>query len=302
MDLSELKILWKEHAFRPIKRFGQNFLIDKNVRDNILKCTTIGADDVVVEIGPGFGVMSFKIAGMCKKLYAIEKDKKICAIIKPLFREKENITLISGDILEADLSGFAETGEKIKVYGNIPYNITTPIIQSIINNRACIKEAILVMQEEYAVRLTAQPGSKDYGSISCYVQFYTRVKRFFRISRNSFYPSPKVDSCLLGMEILPEPSIKVRDEQLMFRIIRQAFSQRRKKVLNPLSHNMFLNIDKVEWGEIFKASDVDPALRAEDLSLADYAKIADIVNTEGVRSYQEERREARGWRREGHSA
>ncbi|MBU0571558.1 MAG: ribosomal RNA small subunit methyltransferase A [Candidatus Omnitrophica bacterium] len=282
MDLSELKALWKEHDFRPIKRFGQNFLIDRNVRDNILKRVTIDANDVVVEIGPGFGVMSFDIADMCKKLYAVEKDKKICAIMKPLFRAKKNISLISKDILEIDLAGFREISEKIIVYGNIPYNITTPIIQNIIDNRACVKRAVLVMQDEYAGRLTAHPGSKDYGSISCYVQFYTRVKKFFRIGKNSFYPTPKVDSRLLSMEILPEPSIKVRDEHLMFRIIRQAFSQRRKKVLNPLSHDMFLDIARVGWGGVFEASGVDPALRAEDLPLTDYAKISDVISAGGV--------------------
>ena len=284
MDLSDLKTLWKENDFRPIKRFGQNFLIEGNIRDNILKQIAIDADDIVVEIGPGFGVMSFKIAEMCRKLYLVEKDKKICAMMEPLFRAKENITLIQGDILETDLAGFAENEEKIIVYGNIPYNITTPIIQSVINNRTCIKEAAFVMQEEYATRLTGSPGSKDYGSISCYVQFYCKVKRQFRIGKNAFYPRPKVDSCLLSMEILSEPSIKVEDEHLMFRIIRQAFSQRRKKVLNPLSHDMFLNMTKEEWGRIFETAGVNPALRAEDLALVDYAKVSDVVSREVANS------------------
>jgi len=277
MDPKKLNSLWKESGFRPCKRFGQNFLIDENVRDNILRSAQISRTDTVVEIGPGFGMMSFELGAMCRKLYAVEKDKKICAIMEPFFRAAENITLIPGDILEEDLCAFSDDREKITVFGNIPYNITTPIIQKIIEAREYVKKAVLLVQNEFAIRLSALPGSKDYSSISCYVQYYTKVTRSLKIGKKVFSPNPGVDSCLIRMDILSEPSVKVKDEILMFRIIRRAFSQRRKKALNPLSRDDTFKIKREEWINIFEKCGLDPGLRAEDISLADYARLSDVV-------------------------
>jgi len=277
MNPRELRKIWKEHGFRPSKRLGQNFLIDKNIRDNILKIVSAGRNDTIVEIGPGFGMMSFELAAMCKKLYAIEKDRKVFAIMEPFFREKGNIELIEGDILKTDLAVFSKDSQKITVFGNIPYNITTPIIQKIIETRHCIKKAVLLVQDEFAIRMAASPGSKNYSSISCYIQFYTDIKKFFKVGKNAFYPSPDIDSSPISLEILSEPSVKVRDEILMFRIIRKAFSQRRKKAVNPLSHGENMNIERDEWIGIFEKCGLDPGLRAEDITLAEYARLSDVV-------------------------
>ena len=275
MNLTELKTLWKEHDYRPVKRLGQNFLIDNNIRDNILKNLNISLDDTVLEIGPGFCVMTFEIAGMCRKLYAVEKDGNICSMTAPLYKKHTNTELICRDILDTDIKSFPGKGERIVVFGNIPYYITTPIIEKIIEGRECVKSAHIVVQDEIARRVIASPGTKDYGSISCFVQFYTRVKRAFRISKNSFYPRPQVDSCLLSLEVLDTPSVEVEDEERMFTIIRKSFSERRKKILNPLSHGDFLGIDRKGWEDILTSCGIDPALRAENLSLTDFAKISD---------------------------
>ncbi|MFC1480471.1 ribosomal RNA small subunit methyltransferase A, partial [Candidatus Omnitrophota bacterium] len=163
------------------------------------------------------------------------------------------------------------------VFGNIPYYISTPVIAKMIAERKCIESLYIVIQEELANRIVSPPGSKEYGSISCFIQFYTDPKKIFKIKKNSFYPRPKVDSCLLKLEMLPEPSVSVMDEGLMFKIIRKAFSERRKKIINPLSSKGFMSMDRSGWGEVLKSCGIDESNRAESLSLSDYAKLADTV-------------------------
>ncbi|MFQ5952663.1 MAG: ribosomal RNA small subunit methyltransferase A, partial [Candidatus Omnitrophota bacterium] len=165
----------------------------------------------------------------------------------------------------------------VLIIGNIPYYITTPVIEKIIDQRQYIQGAYIVIQEEVADRIVSSPGSKDYGSLSCFVQFYTKTEKLFRIKKNSFYPKPKVDSCLLKLEIPPEPQVKVGDEQLMFSIIRKAFLQRRKKILNSLSHGEFLSMNKDAWQDILGRCGVDVSKRPENLALSDYARISDAV-------------------------
>lgn len=277
MDLKELKELWKGNDFRSNKKLGQNFLIDGNVRDKILKALPLTEDSSVLEIGAGFGVMSFEIASKCRKLFAIEKDPRVCRIIEPLFKEKENITLIEADALEVDICGLAGRNEKITVFGNVPYYISTPLIEKLIDQRKCIKDIFIVIQEELAERISSPPGSKVYGSISCFVQFYTRVKKLFKIKKNSFFPRPKVESSLLHLEVLSHPSVRVKDELLMFKIIRKAFSERRKKIVNSLSRGDFLSMEKDQWQRTLEKCSIDPSSRAENLSLKDYANLADQV-------------------------
>jgi 16S rRNA (adenine1518-N6/adenine1519-N6)-dimethyltransferase len=277
MNINELKKLWQEHDFRPSKRLGQNFLIDKNVRDNILKELQLDGESIVVEIGAGFGVMSFEIADTAKKVFAVEKDAKICRIMTPLFEQKENLELIHGDILDLDFQALAPRGERLLVFGNIPYYITTPVIEKIIEQRESVKAACIVMQNEVARRIVASPGSKEYGAISCFVQFYTKAEKAFKVSKNSFYPKPKVDSCLLKMEIFSEPQPKVKNKELMFSVIRKAFLQRRKKILNSLAHAGFMSMERGEWQHLLESCGIDISSRAEDLSLSDYARISDAI-------------------------
>jgi len=277
MNIKELKRLWEENGFRPKKKLGQNFLVDKNARDNIMRAADYGSGDTVLEIGAGFGVMTMEIAARCSVLHAVEKDKGICGIMEPVFREMDNLDLISGDILEVDVCALTVNSGKLRVFGNIPYYITTPVIERMIAQRRCVRDIHLVIQEEFADRITSPPGSKHYGSVSCFVQFYTKAKKVLRISKNSFYPKPKVDSCLLRLEVLPEPSVQVEDEGLMFSLIRKAFSQRRKKIVNTISHGGFLSMDRDAWRQVLSESGIDPSLRAEDIYLADYARLADLV-------------------------
>jgi 16S rRNA (adenine1518-N6/adenine1519-N6)-dimethyltransferase len=275
MNIGELKKLWQEHDFRPLKRLGQNFLIDKNVRKKIINALPLDGKNVAIEIGAGFGVMTFEIAEKAKKIFAVEKDPKICRIMAPLFSEKKNLELIQGDILDLDIKALTPKNSRMLIFGNIPYYITTPVIEKIIENKQFISASYIVMQNEVASRIVALPGSKVYGALSCFVQFYAKSEKLFKIKKNSFYPTPKVDSCLLKMEFFDEPQVKVRNKELMFRIIRKAFLQRRKKVLNSLAHAHFLSKDRDEWKEIFENCGIDASKRAEDLSVRDYARISD---------------------------
>lgn len=277
MDLVQLKKIWKENGFSPNKKLGQNFLIDKNVRAKILKHLTLNKDTVLVEVGAGFGVMSFILASECARLFAVEKDARVSRIMRPVFAAEKNIKLVQGDILDICLADLTDNARKIIVYGNIPYYITTPLIAKIIDQRQIVDKFYLVLQEEVANRIIAPPGSKTYGALSCFVQFYTEAVKLFKIKKNSFYPKPKVESCLLELKILKDPSVKVKNKELMFKIIRKAFSQRRKKIINPLSAQDFLGIDKHIWEKILEKCHIPSSVRAENLSLKDYAMLADFV-------------------------
>lgn len=277
MEPTKLKELWLEHGFRPDKSYGQNFLMDKNVRDKLLDAYALDPDDTVVEIGPGFGVMTFETAGRCGHVYAVEKDRRICSIMAPFFADVGNITLVNADILGFDIRAIAKAPRRVKVVGNIPYCISTPIVEMLVDQKECVDSACLVMQDELADRIASPPGSRDFSSISCYVQYYTSVKKIFKISRHCFFPKPAVDSCLLRMEFLKEPSVKVGDERLFFEIIHKAFSERRKQVVNPLSSGAFLGMDKKAWMGLLTGCGIDPAKRAESLSLEDYARLTDAA-------------------------
>lgn len=278
MDLRELKEAWREYGFRPDKRLGQNFLIDKNIRDKIVDALSLEGDETLVEIGAGFGVMTMALAERCGRLVAVEKDPRVLEIMGPFFAQKNNIHTLHADFLDVDICALAGENGRVTVFGNIPYYISTPVIEKVISQRRCVDSACIMIQEELADRIVSPPGSREYGSISCFVQFYTRPRKLFKIRKNSFYPKPQVDSCMLKLEILASPSVAVRDEKLMFDVIHKAFSQRRKKVINPLSDGSLGPRGREKWEEILTGCGIDPASRAEKLSLADYGAIADALS------------------------
>jgi 16S rRNA (adenine1518-N6/adenine1519-N6)-dimethyltransferase len=275
MNISDLKVLWDEHGFRPEKLLGQNFLIDKNVRDKIIREIGFVPDDVVIEIGPGFGVMTLELAAAVKEVVAVEKDSRVCSIMEEFFEGAGNIKLVEGDFLEADIPSLV-TGRSI-IYGNIPYYITTPLIEKIIANRPYVKSAYLVMQQEYADRLAAKPATPEYGSITCFVQFHAAVKKIMKISRSCFFPQPNVDSCLVRLEICDRPPVDVKDPERMFGIIRKSFSQRRKMMFKVLANDLFLGLDRAGWEDVAVKCGIGPGKRGEELSLAEFARISDAV-------------------------
>lgn len=259
--------------FRPRKRWGQNFLIDENVRDKIISEINPQKIDSILEIGPGLGALTEKLIGSSGEVYAVEIDKKLAPYLTHKFSSNANFNLINNDILEIDFNSLKPKGKFI-LAGNLPYYISSAIIELIIKNRAKIKTAFITVQKEFAERIMAAPGTKEYGSLSLFVQYYLKPEYLFKIKRNSFYPAPEIESVFLKLDIPPHPAISVGDEKLFFKLIRASFEKRRKKLINSLPLDE-MNIKKDEFVEVLKKLDINPETRGEDLGIADFAKIAD---------------------------
>ena len=258
---------------QPKKRLGQNFLFDKNIQRKIIASCGLKKDDVILEIGAGRGELTQLIAPSVRRIYALEIDKNLCAVLEGNLAGFSNVKIVNQDILAFDLGKyFAKFKNKIKVIGNIPYYISTPIIERLLKYRGKIESVYLTVQKEFAERLAAPAGSKVYGSLSCFVQYYAQPQILFRIKKTSFTPRPKVDSCFLRLEIRSEPAVKVADEKLFFRIIRTAFNQRRKTLRNSLSGIIpAQNLEK-----FFTRSGIGRNIRPEQMSLENFAFLTEV--------------------------
>lgn len=258
---------------KPKKRLGQNFLVDKNIQRKILDACAIGSSDIVLEIGAGRGELTEGLASLAKTVVALELDSSLCRILENKFRRYKNIKIINQDILKFDIDKyFSETKDKIKVAGNIPYYITSPIIEHLLKYKEKIDSISLTLQKEFGQRIIAHPGSKQFGAFSCFVQFYTSPKIVFTISKSCFYPAPKVDSCLLRLDIRRDGYLGVKDEARFFKLIRCAFNQRRKTLRNSLKD--IVTEDKLTC--FFRDSGLSINIRPEVLSLEDFAALANL--------------------------
>jgi 16S rRNA (adenine1518-N6/adenine1519-N6)-dimethyltransferase len=274
---SQLKNIFLEYGFTPLKRLGENYLIDANVKDKIIGEARVDKDDTVLEIGPGFGALTIDMASTGADIFAIEKDKKAHDILKKIVKDNfPNLKLFNDDILKFDIKKVARA-RRLKVIGSLPYYVTTPIIEYLINNKEAIRSILIVVQREVANRFLASAGSKDYGSISCFIQYHTSPLYIHTIKRTSFYPEPEVDSSLIRFDVLDKPSVKVADEGLFFKVVRGAFNQRRKAIINSLSRTEVLDLPKEELVGILKKAQIPPSSRPEDLNLEDFARIANTL-------------------------
>lgn len=262
-----------EYGLKANKRLGQNFLIDRNIIDKITGFADLSGADVVLEIGAGLGNITADIAGRARKVIAVEFDKGLFAAMKSNLNGCKNVELICSDILKFDIRPYSNEG-KIKVIGNLPFYITTPVLEYLMENRAYIKEALFMVQKELGKRLLAGAGSKLCGSISCYVSYYADLKLKSVVKRTCFFPRPDVDSVLLHLEILDKPSAEVNDEKLLFKIIRTAYSQRRKMLLSSLSNKNALGMDKGQIKDILIEAGISPERRPESLTLKEFARIS----------------------------
>lgn len=258
------------------KYLGQNFLIDKNLQEKIVNSCNLQESDIVLEIGPGRGEITQLLLAKAKRVIAVEIDRELCKILDEKFKEYSNFELRNADILKTALP----KQKNLKVIANIPYYISTPIIAFLLHHRAIFKVIYLTLQKELAKRLIACPGSKAYGAFSCFVQFYTQPEILFPIKNSSFSPRPKVDSCFLRLKILYPPKQKVRNEKLLFRIIRLAFSQRRKLLKNNLSK--ITPESKVL--HYLKACGLPANVRAENISLSHFIQLADYFSGKGAQA------------------
>ncbi|MFA5200456.1 MAG: 16S rRNA (adenine(1518)-N(6)/adenine(1519)-N(6))-dimethyltransferase RsmA [Candidatus Omnitrophota bacterium] len=257
---------------KPKKSLGQNFLVDKNILKKIVSCPEFSGRDIVLEIGSGRGGLTLELAPYVKKVYALEIDQRLYPELEKNLAGLNNCLVVKGDILKFNISQFLdlnEVGQKVKVIGNIPYYISSPIIEHLINHRRYIKEVYLTVQKEFARRVIASPGSKDYSSFSCFVQYYAKVKILFDIKSSCFRPAPNVDSSFLSLKFRERPEIEIKDEDVFFGMIRTAFNQRRKTLRNTLSG--FLT--KLEMENVLAELGIGINARAEELSLSQFAQL-----------------------------
>lgn len=257
---------------KPKRSLGQNFLVDKNLQKKIIESSGVNNDDIVLEIGPGRGEITRFLVEKAGRVFAVEVDKNLYSLLKDSIKSA-NFEVINADILKFDFEEFfVKINKKIKVIGNIPYYITTPIIEKLIGFKSGIEDIYLTVQKEFALRVVAVPGSKIYGSLSCFLQYFTEPEIMFIIPNGCFNPVPKVDSCLLHLKIRNIPKVNVNDEERLFKIIRASFNQRRKTLRNSLSGI----IEEEKLNVFFEKFNISKSIRPERLSLADFATLANI--------------------------
>jgi 16S rRNA (adenine1518-N6/adenine1519-N6)-dimethyltransferase len=258
-------------SLRPKKSLGQNFLVDRNVIGRMIDACSLSKDEVVLEIGPGTGALTREIAPRVKRLIAIETDGSLVERLRDEFKDL-NIEIIHADFLRCDLTEILGKS-KVKVVGNLPYYISTPIMTKVVENRHLFTEFYLTVQQEFAERIVALPGGKDYSSFSCFNQFYTLPQMLFKIKSSAFKPAPKVDSCFLKLTMLEGAAYPCGDEKFLFHVIRTGFGQRRKTLVNALS----TLLSKEQLIALFPSAGLLLNVRAEDVSLEQYVVLADFI-------------------------
>lgn len=270
LKLREVKAFLKSYNIRPSKRLGQNFLIDQNTRKRIIDAARLCREDTVLEIGPGLGALTEEVCKRAKRVIAIEKDRRLYNFLLENV-SSSNLELIHGDILRYNFSKVS----KIKIIGNLPYYISSPILAYLLKNRSSIDSIFVTLQKEFAERLVAGAGNKTYGAISCFAQFYTKPNFLFVVKKTVFYPVPQVDSSFLEIGIR-DGGLYLTDEEKMFKIIKASFEKRRKTILNSLySGGVFSSreeaIDKLE------RSGISHTRRPETISLKEFANLANVI-------------------------
>ncbi len=276
---SKTKAIINKYDFNFKKNFGQNFLIDSHVLSKIITSAEICRDDVVIEIGPGIGTLTAAAAEKAFKVIAVEIDKTLIPILRDTLSCFDNVEIINEDILKVDIQEIADRfcDKNLKIVANLPYYITTPIIMSILEKRLPVDSITVMVQKEVAYRMGAKPSTKDYGSLSLSVQYFCEPYIVANVPQNCFIPRPNVDSAVIRLTLLKSPPVEVKDINLMFSVIKSAFSQRRKTLINCIFNTGGLGLSKENIAEILREAGFDERVRGETLALSDFAAITDII-------------------------
>ena len=277
---SELKRVIEMHGFSFSKSLGQNFLIDENVLSDIVEGSGVDKESAALEIGPGAGVLTRELAAAAKSVVAVEIDKSLMPLLDYTLGEFDNVAVVNEDVLKVDLKELIaeKFGDMpVHVVANLPYYITTPIIMKFLEEEIPVKSLTVMVQKEVALRMAAPPGGKDYGALSAAVQFYTVPKIITKAEPHCFMPQPKVASVVIRLEVQDKPTVEVKDKNKMFAIIKSAFGQRRKTLLNALSKSPYINIGKEAVQKALEHMGLDVNVRGEKLSLDEFAKLSDIL-------------------------
>lgn len=271
----------QKYNFAFQKRFGQNFLIDTHVLEKIIEASKITKDDFVLEIGPGIGTMTQYLAEAAREVVAVEIDKTLIPILEnDTLKDWDNVTVINEDILKVDIAALAQEkngGKPIKVVANLPYYITTPIIMGLFENHVPISSITIMVQKEVADRMQVGPGTKDYGALSLAVQYYARPQIIANVPPNCFMPRPNVGSAVIRLTSHKKP-VTVKNEKLMFDIIRASFNQRRKTLVNGLYNVGGLNKSKEELAAVLESIGLAANVRGETLTLEQFAALSDALS------------------------
>ena len=270
----------KKYEFCFQKKFGQNFLIDGHVLDKIIAGAGVTKDDMVLEIGPGIGTMTQYLAEAAGKVVAVEIDRNLLPILQETLADYGNVKVIHADVLSLDLEKLVQEengGRPIKVVANLPYYITTPIIMALFEQHVPLANVTVMVQTEVAARMKSGPGSKDYGALSLAVQYYAEPYIVANVPCNCFMPRPNVDSAVIRLTRYEEPPVQVKDEKMLFKIIRASFNQRRKTLQNGLNNSSELNFTKDQIAAAIAEAGFSPSVRGEALTLEQFAKLTDIL-------------------------
>ena len=270
----------QKYNFNFQKKFGQNFLIDTRVLERIINSAEITKEDCVLEIGPGIGTMTQYLAEAAREVVAVEIDKNLIPILQnDTLAAYDNVTIINDDILKVDINKIVQeknNGQPIKVVANLPYYITTPIIMGLFEAGVPLASITVMVQKEVADRMQAGPGSKDYGALSLAVQYYAEPYIAANVPPNCFMPRPNVGSAVIRLTLHDKPPVEVADEKLLFKLIRASFAQRRKTLVNSLTNSPELSFSKEEVTNALEACGYSPTIRGEALTLAEFAKLANV--------------------------
>lgn len=277
--LEETKTIMKKYGIKANKDLGQNFLINEEVVENIINSSEISKEDLIIEIGPGLGTLTKELLKKAGKVVCIELDKKMIKILKDRFITSSNLEILNEDVLQVDLNELIKKHKghdnikKAKIVANLPYYITTPIIMKLLEDKLDIESITVMVQKEVADRLIDIPGGKYTGAITYTIFYYCESEKIMEVSNNSFIPEPDVTSEVIKMKLRNKPAVEIENPKVMFMIIKSAFMQRRKTLLNALTNTQVF-ASKQEGLKILKKLNLDENVRAENLSIQDYANIA----------------------------
>ena len=286
-DYSVTKAVLERHGFTFKKSFGQNFLTDTNILQKIVDTAEIDKNVNVIEIGPGIGALTEFLAENAAEVMAFEIDERLVPILEDTLRDHDNIKVINEDVLKADLQTrvkeFKNPNLPIKVVANLPYYITTPILMHLIESKIPFAEFVVMMQKEVADRISAEPNTKAYGSLSIAVQYYMTAKVAFVVPRTVFVPAPNVDSAILKMTRRKQPLVEVKDEDFFFRVSKASFVHRRKTLWNNLTSHFGKSEEvKNKLEQALENATIKPSIRGEALSISDFARLSDALREAGL--------------------
>ncbi|SMP30998.1 16S rRNA (adenine1518-N6/adenine1519-N6)-dimethyltransferase [Laceyella tengchongensis] len=264
------------------KSLGQNFLTDSHVLSKIIRAAELNKDSGVIEIGPGIGALTERLAEQAGKVVAVELDQRLVPVLKELFQHQPHVEIIHGDALEVDLGAVIQEHMRdmktLHVVANLPYYVTSPILIRLLTERYPLTNIVIMIQKEVADRLAAKPGTKDYSSLSVLVQYFAEAEEVAKVPSHVFVPRPQVDSAVARLTLRERPAVEVKNEELFFKIVRASFAQRRKTLLNTLHATLFARVDKHQVEAWLNEAGIDPKRRGETLNLEEFATLVEVID------------------------